>query len=85
MWMLFGIVGGLLAGLIVRNVSGIKAMLVLAAPLLVWWLAYFGVIGPGMNDNNHPQFMLAMLGIMIGIGLPRLLDWRREKSSATEL
>lgn len=79
MWMLIGIIGGAAAGLIARPFHGVKAMLILATPLVVWWLAYLGVIGPGSNDDNHPQYMLAMLGVMFGVGLSQLLDWRQRR------
>ncbi|WP_047691963.1 hypothetical protein [Kocuria sp. ZOR0020] len=87
MWMLIGFMGGAVISLIARPFTGLKAMLILAIPLVIWWLAYLGVLGPGINNNNHAQYMTTMLGVMFGVGVPQLLDWkdwRRNRNTSAE-
>lgn len=87
MWILLGFLGGLCASVIAQRFTWLKGGLICLIPVAVWFLAFFGVLGPGMTDSNYPQFGTAMLGIMFGVTAPNLLDrrhWLRKRNSTPD-
>lgn len=80
MWLIVGLIGGVAGGWVARPFSGLKAGLICMIPMVVWWLALLGILGPGGSEATWSQFAVALLGIMVGITVPRLLDRRPHRT-----
>lgn len=76
MWIVIGMLGGAIAGTLARRLRWVLGGAICLLPFAAWFIAVVGAVGPGMTDSNYPQFMLALLGIMIGVSLPHLLGWK---------
>lgn len=87
MWILIGMFAWATTTWIARPFKPAVGGLICTIPVIVWTLAYFGLLGPGADDDTHPQYMFALLGLFLGGLLTQLLQWvqsSRKRKSATE-